>query len=150
MSRSIQALEEGLAIQLIYRTGQGAALTAAGSIIVERACVRACRVLFETRYLVRDAELVKRHELGEVSFGVGPYLAVIFLSDVLASLKNRHPKMTIHTEVNNWDTLLAKLCAGAIDFLAADERAIPRSTAITIRKLPLHHAALLVRAGIRC
>ncbi|MDI7065621.1 LysR family transcriptional regulator, partial [Klebsiella pneumoniae] len=77
LSRSIQALEEEVGMKLFDRAARGVAMTAAGRLLVERAR----RVLFETRCLFRDVELLKAHELGEVRIGLGPYAAVVLLPD---------------------------------------------------------------------
>ncbi|NYH22367.1 LysR family transcriptional regulator [Paraburkholderia bryophila] len=62
LSRSIQAIEDELGLRLFDRAARGVAVTQAGKTIVERAR----RVLFEANCLVRDAELLKTHEIGEV------------------------------------------------------------------------------------
>lgn len=59
LSRSIQALEEEVGMKLFDRAARGVAMTAAGRLLVERAR----RVLFETRCLFRDVELLKAHAL---------------------------------------------------------------------------------------
>jgi molybdenum-dependent DNA-binding transcriptional regulator ModE len=103
LSRSIQALEDELGMKLFDRAARGVAMTAAGRLLVERAR----RVLFETRCLFRDVELLKAHELGEVHIGLGPYAAVVLLPDLLVEFSRRFPKI----KVSNWAMVTAKRCS---------------------------------------
>src|SRR3982074_1764810 len=71
LSRSIQTLEEEIGLRLFDRAARGVAITSAGKLILWRAR----RVLFETRCLARDVELLKTHEFGQLRAGLGPYAA---------------------------------------------------------------------------
>src|SRR4051812_32324002 len=74
-SRSIQAAEEELGMQLFDRSGAQVACTPAGAFVIERAG----RVLLESRRLERDVHLFSAGKIGEVSFGAGPMATAALL-----------------------------------------------------------------------
>jgi DNA-binding transcriptional LysR family regulator len=145
LSRSIQALEDELGMKLFDRAARGVAMTAAGRLLVERAR----RVLFETRCLFRDVELLKAHELGEVHIGLGPYAAVVLLPDLLVEFSRRFPKIKVSIELGDGDgeALLAKLRAEQVDFLVMDRRVLPATPDIALHRLPRHEGGWFVRPG---
>lgn len=141
LSRSIQALEEEVGMKLFDRAARGVAMTAAGRLLVERAR----RVLFETRCLFRDVELLKAHELGEVRIGLGPYAAVVLLPDLLVEFARRFPKIKVSIELGEGDGLLAKLRGEQIDFLVTDRRVPPVTPDVTLQRLPRHEGGWFAR-----
>lgn len=141
LTRSIQSLESDLDMPLFDRQGSGVVLNAAGKLILERAR----RVVFEAKGLARDAELFKKNELGEVRLGVGPYPAVIMLTDLLLDFGRHHPKMRVQAEVNNWDVLLGRLVAEKLDFIIVERRLIRDDPAVDVLRLPPHRGGLFVR-----
>lgn len=143
LSRSIQALEEELDMKLFDRAVRGVAMTAAGRLLVERAR----RVLFETRCLFRDVELLKTHELGEVRIGLGPYAAVVLLPDLLVQFSQRFPKIKVSIELGEGDALLDQLRAEKIDFLVTDRRVLPVTPDVALRRLPRQEGSWFVRPG---
>jgi len=143
LSRSIQALERDLGVQLLDRAARRVTLTSAGKQVLDRAR----RILFEAGGLKRDVELIKKHELGEVSFGVGPHSAAIFLTDVLVRLRSEHPRLHILPDVSSWDVLHEKLKQETIDFFVTDLRSIPADDALVVQPLPLLSAGWYVRTG---
>jgi DNA-binding transcriptional LysR family regulator len=143
LSRSIQALEDELEMKLFDRATRGVAMTAAGRMLVDRAR----RVLFETRCLFRDVELLKAHELGEVRIGLGPYAAVVLLPDLLVEFSRRFPKLKVSIELGDGDALLGNLRAEQIDFLVTDRRVPPVTPDVTIQRLPRHDGGWFARPG---
>jgi DNA-binding transcriptional LysR family regulator len=141
LSRSIQALEEEVGMKLFDRAARGVAMTAAGRMLVERAR----RVLFETRCLFRDVELLKAHELGEVRIGLGPYAAVVLLPDLLVQFAQRFPKIKVTIELGEGDALLARLRAEQIDFLVTDRRVPPVMPDVTLQRLRRHEGGWFAR-----
>ncbi|HTD04114.1 LysR family transcriptional regulator [Undibacterium sp.] len=141
LSRSIQSLEAELDMQLCERQTRGVILTAAGKMVVERAR----RVLAEARALDRDVNLFKNHELGEVSFGFGPYPAAILMADVLAALSTSYPRLTVHSEVSNWTSLLEGLRTEALDFFIVERRAVLPAPELSTQLLSLHQCGWFAR-----
>jgi DNA-binding transcriptional LysR family regulator len=142
-SRSIQALEDDLGIKLFDRAARGVAMTAAGNLMVGRAR----RVLFETRCLFRDLELLKAHEFGEVRVGVGPYVAAVLLPMLIVEFSRRFPKVKLAVEVGEADTLLGRLRAEELDALVVDRRLQPVAPDVTLQRLERHEGAWFARAG---
>jgi DNA-binding transcriptional LysR family regulator len=142
-SRSIQTLEEDLGIKLFDRAARGVAMTAAGNLMVGRAR----RVLFETRCLFRDLELLKAHEFGEVRFGVGPYVAAVLLPKLILEFSRRFPKVKLAVEVGEADTLLGRLRAEELDALVVDRRLQSVAPDVTLQRLERHEGAWFARAG---
>ncbi|WP_412023666.1 LysR family transcriptional regulator [Burkholderia cepacia] len=142
-SRSIQALEDDLGVKLFDRAARGVAMTAAGNLMVGRAR----RVLFETRCLFRDLELLKAHEFGEVRVGVGPYVAAVLLPKLIVGFSRRFPKVRIAVEVGEADTLLGKLRAEQLDLLVVDRRLQAVAPDVTLQRLARHEGAWYARAG---
>jgi len=141
LSRSIQALEDELGMKLFDRAARGVALTAAGRLLVERAR----RVLFETRCMFRDVELLKAHELGEVKIGLGPYAAVVLLPDLLVEFSRRFPKIKVLIELSEGDELMQKLRAERVDFVVTDRRVPPVAPDLALHRLPRHEGGWFAR-----
>ncbi|MES2102898.1 MAG: LysR family transcriptional regulator [Pseudomonadota bacterium] len=141
LSRSIQTLEDELDMQLCERQTRGVILTSAGKMVVERAR----RVLAEARALDRDVGLFKNHELGDVSFGFGPYPAAILMADVIAALSTSYPRLTVHAEVNNWTSLLQDLQEEILDFFIVERRAVLPSPELSTQILSLHQCGWFAR-----
>ena len=123
-SRSIQSLEEHFGLRLFERGPQGATLTPAGRTLVERAR----RLMFDSRCLERDAQLLRQGELGELCFGVGPIPAAVLVPRLLAEMRRKAPQVIARVRNGNVESLLALLQAEAIDFFIADPRLIVRET----------------------
>ena len=141
LSRSIQALEDELGMKLFDRAARGVALTAAGRLLVERAR----RVLFETRCMFRDVELLKAHELGEVKIGLGPYAAVVLLPDLLVEFSLRFPKIKVLIQLSEGDELIQKLREERVDFVVTDRRVPPVAPDLALHRLPRHEGGWFAR-----
>ncbi|GGC86727.1 transcriptional regulator [Undibacterium terreum] len=141
LSRSIQALEDELGMQLCERQARGVTLTAGGKMVLERAR----RVTAEARALDRDVHLLKNHELGEIRFGFGPHPAAMLMADVLGTLSNAYPGLTVHAEVNNWTSLLEGLHAENLDFFIVDRRAVLASPGLATRLMATHQGGWFAR-----
>jgi DNA-binding transcriptional LysR family regulator len=142
-SRSIQTLEDDLGIKLFDRGARGVTMTAAGNLMVGRAR----RVLFETRCLFRDLELLKAHEFGEVRVGVGPYVAAVLLPQLIIEFSRRFPKVKIVVQVGEADTLLASLRAERLDLIVTDRRLQAVAPDVTLQRLERHAGAWFARVG---
>lgn len=135
-SRSIQSLEEHFGLRLFERGPQGAKLTPAGRTLVERAR----RLVFDSRCLERDAQLLRQGELGELCIGMGPIPAAILVPRLLAELRRKAPQVIARVRSGNVDSLLALLLAESIDFFVADPR-------LLVRDAPLDMVPVMKIAG---
>lgn len=143
LSRSIQAAEAEFGLRLFDRGTLEVLPTPAGEFVIERAR----RLVFDSRCLSRDVDLYRERVLGDTAFGVGPYAAATFLSDLLIDLRRSHPAVHLRVEVGNWARLAQRLRDEDIEFLVADTRDIPPDPALVVR--PFRHEAggFFVRAG---
>lgn len=142
-SRSIQAAENDLDLQLFDRGPLEVHCTAAGAFVVERAR----RLLFENRCLERDIGLYRDQAIGDLAFGVGPYPAASIVPSLLIELRARYPGVKVRVEVNNARYLVDHLRAEALDFYLADLRNIPATSDLVVTRLGLLAAGFFVRQG---
>ena len=142
-SRSIQSLEEHFGLQLFERGPQGAKLTPAGRTLVERAR----RLVFDSRCLERDAQLLRQGELGELCIGVGPIPAAVLVPRLLAELRRNAPQVIARVRSGNVDSLLALLLAEAVDFFVADPRLLARDTQLEMVPVMQIAGSLYCRPG---
>lgn len=142
-SRSIQAAEEEYGLQLFDRGHLEVTCTDAGAFIVERAR----KLLFDSRCLERDVDLYRERLIGDLAFGVGPYVAGTLLPPLLTQLRQQFPGVRSRVTVNNTETLSAHLRAEELDFYVADLRQVVAAPDFTLQAIGRQHAAFYVRAG---
>lgn len=140
-SRSIQAAENDLDLQLFDRGPLEVRCTAAGEFVVERAR----RLLFESRCLERDIGLYRERSIGDLAFGVGPFPAATVVPPLLIELRTRFSGIQLRVEVNNARHLEGHLRAEELDFYLADLRNIPASTDLIVTRIGVLMAGFFVR-----
>jgi len=143
LSRSVQALEEELAVRLFDRDLRHVALTSVGRHFIERAR----GLLFEAGTLKREVDLLRAGELGDVAFGAGPFPAATLLPPVLAELAREHPRLRVQVEVNNSRNLTAHLLDESIEFFVADIRSVPPDSKLAVRPFADQGGGFFCRAG---
>lgn len=142
-SRSVQAAEEELGLQLFDRGTLEVTCTPAGAFVVERAR----KLLFENHCLERDVELYRERLIGDLAFGVGPYPAATMLPRLLVEIRTRYPGVNVRVEVNNAKYLLEHLRAEELDFYLADLRNVPTATDLFFARIGQLSASFYVRPG---
>ena len=143
LSRSVQAAEAELRMQLFDRGNLEVSCTSAGKFVVERAR----KLLFDNRCLERDVSLYRERLIGDIAFGVGPFPAVTLLPELMIELRTRYPGINSRVEVNNWKYLVEHLRAEELDFFVADTRDVPHDANLTISSAGQQHGHFYVRAG---
>lgn len=143
LSRSIQALEQGLNVQLLDRSASGLTLTPSGHAVLEHAY----RVLQEADALHRRVELLQGIEAGDVAMGAGVFPAAGFLSPLLTQLARDYPGIRMRVEIESWQRLHEMLIRDSLDFVVAITHSLPPSSDFHLRPLPPQHIGLFVRAG---
>jgi DNA-binding transcriptional LysR family regulator len=143
LSRSVQAVEAEVGLRIFDRAARGVVVTQAGKRIIERAR----RVLFEAGCLVRDVELLKAHEVGEVGIGLGPYPAALLLPDLLCAFAERHPNVQLKAELNHVHVMVDMLQKEKLDFLVLDRRVLPDDAALAVRRVRGHDGSWFARPG---
>jgi len=142
-SRSVQAAEAELGLQLFDRGSLEVTCTPAGEFIVQRAR----KLLFDSRCLHRDIGLFRERQMGDIAFGVGPFPAATLLEPLMVELRTRFPGVNSRIEVNNWKYLAEHLRAEELDFFVADIRDVPRGPDLEVTSIGRHHGHFYVRAG---
>jgi DNA-binding transcriptional LysR family regulator len=112
-SRSIQAAEEALGLQLFNRSTADISTTDAGAFVVERAR----KLLFDSRCLARDVSLYRNKKLGDIAIGMGPYPAAALLQGLLHELRGSYPEINVRLEINNATYLTDYLRKETLDFM---------------------------------
>lgn len=143
LSRSVQAAESELGMQLFDRGNLEVRCTTAGTFVIERAR----KLLFDSRCLERDVSLYRERLIGDIAFGVGPFPAATLLPALMVELRTHYPGINSRVEVNNWKYLVEHLRAEALDFFVADTRDVPHDADLTISSAGQQHGHFYVRAG---
>lgn len=142
-SRSIQAAEAELDIQLFDRGTIEATPTPAGMFVLERAR----KLLFESRCLERDIGLYRKNLIGTLSFGVGPFPAATLLPTLIPEMRQSYAGVHLRIEVNNWAYLVQHLRDEELDFFVADIRDVPAAEDLEVSRLARQYGGFYVRAG---
>lgn len=142
-SRSIQAIEREVGMQLFDRGSGDVRPTPAGDFLI----ARARKLLFDTRCLQRDIDLYRDSQLGDTAFGVGPFPAATIVPEVVAQLRRLYPDVCLRVEVSNWSLLLERLRTEDIEFFLADARSLPDDPTIEIKLLGRQNGGFYVRKG---
>lgn len=142
-SRSIQAAEAEMGLRLFDRGPLEVTCTTAGRFVVERAR----KLLFDNRCLERDVGLFRGGQVGNLSFGVGPFPAATLLEPLMVELRKRFPGINSRIEVNNWRYLVEHLRAEELDFFVADVRDVPRDGDLAVSNIGRLQGRFYVRSG---
>jgi DNA-binding transcriptional LysR family regulator len=142
-SRSIQAAEAELGLPLFDRGPVEARCTPAGKFFVERA--RA--LLLQNERLERDMSMFRDREIGEVTFGTGPFPAATLVPAAMAQVRKRYPHVTVRVRLGNAQELLDCVRREEHEFFVANARRVPRTGEFHIRSLGRIRGGFYVRAG---
>lgn len=142
-SRSIQAAESELGLQLFNRGNAEVACTPAGAFFIERAR----KVVLQSRRLERDVGLYRERVIGDVAFGVSPFPAATLLPPLMIDLRTRFPAVNSRVHVNNSRVLSDFLRKEEIDFFVADARDVPGDANIVLTAIGRQRARFYVRFG---
>ncbi|MES2259930.1 MAG: LysR family transcriptional regulator [Pseudomonadota bacterium] len=143
-SRSIQTLESQLGLRLFDRGAEGARLTPAGEVVLERARP----LLFASRCLQRDIELIKSGDVGAISVGAAPIPAYAIVPEMLSRLREQSPQLMVRVRMGNLPTLLGQLDTQEIDFCLGDPRLVlPADPRYAMASLGQHTGGLYCRSG---
>ena len=142
-SRSIQAIEAELALKLFDRGAQEVRCTPAGGFFVERA--RA--LLQQGERLERDMAMFREREMGDVTFGTGPFPAATLVPLAIGELRRRYPHVTVRVQLGNSQDLLKCVERQEHEFFVANTRRVPKSGPYTVRSIGRIPGGFYVRAA---
>jgi DNA-binding transcriptional LysR family regulator len=132
LSRSIEALEEGLQVRLIDRAYGTVRFTQAGELVL----ARARELLIDARQLKEDVLQLEGLAAGSLQVGLGPFAAGMLGRAALTLLVQRHPQLSVRTEVADTATLAERLHRREIDLFIADTRDLARQGGLETMRLP--------------
>ena len=142
-SRSIQAAEAELGLQLFDRGNADISCTPAGVFVIERAR----KLLLQSRRLEREVDLYRDRVMGDLAFGVGAFPAATLLPQLMVDLRTRFPGVNSRVHVNNWRYLVEHLKKEEIDFFVSDIRDVPRDANFSITPIGRQRGCAYVRSG---
>ncbi|MEJ6024019.1 LysR family transcriptional regulator [Ramlibacter sp. PS4R-6] len=142
-SRSIQAAEKELGLRLFDRGALEARPTPAGTFFVERA--RA--LLHQSERLERDMAMFREREIGDVTFGTGPFPAATLVPLALGELRKRYPHVAVRVRMGNAQDLLDCVEREEHEFFVANARRVPRGGIFQVRSLGRMRGGFYVRRG---
>jgi len=142
-SRSIQALESRIGLRLFDRSSRGVDLTSAGQTVLQRAR----SLVFDSDCLVRDVELLKHGDAGEIVIGAAPVPAATLLPALLTRLRHERPQLVVRLRLGGLLQLVEQLEAQALDFCIGDPRLLAPSDHLAMAPLQKIYGSLCVRRG---
>ncbi len=116
LSRSIQALEASLGIQLFDRSPRGVLPTQAGTVFLSHSA----RVLDVLTELELDIDRLRDVEEGSLDVGVGLHAGSNLLGPILGRLASVHPRLRVVAHPHPWQDNVERLRAGEIEILLGE------------------------------
>lgn len=142
-SRSVQAAEAELGLQLFERGNAEISCTPAGNFVIERAH----KLLMQSHRLERDVDLYRERVMGDVSFGASPVPAATLLPQLMIDLRTGFPGINCRVHVNSCRFLTEGLRKEEIDFFLADARDVPGDANFVLTAIGRQRARFYVRSG---
>ncbi|MEJ5990024.1 LysR family transcriptional regulator [Ramlibacter sp. PS3R-8] len=140
-SRSIQAAEAELGMQLFVRSSKGIRCTAAGDFVVSR--LRS--LLHASSNLQRDVAMFRDGQVGDLHFGMGPVIAAALLAPLLRDMRVHYPAVRVRAVVQHPSVLLEQLRRQELEFIVSDRRFLPAG--LDTHLLAVLPGAFFVRTG---
>ena len=140
-SRSIQAAEAELGMQLFVRSGKGIRCTAAGNFVVERLRT----LLRASSNLHRDLAMFREGIVGDLHFGMGPVIAAALLAPLLSDMRRQYPSVRVRAVVQHPTVLMDLLRRQELEFIVSDRRFLP--TGLDMQPMASLPASFFVRDG---
>ncbi|MGF6781760.1 LysR substrate-binding domain-containing protein [Paraburkholderia sp. GAS334] len=113
VSSAMRVLESGSGLRLFHRSARGILLTTEG----ESFLLNVRRALNELRHVPDDIAALHGNIQGAVTVGALPLGRTLLLPYAIARMNARHPGVRVVTDESAYETLVAGLRAGDIDFI---------------------------------
>ncbi|MBP0632376.1 LysR family transcriptional regulator [Cupriavidus sp. AcVe19-1a] len=146
LSRSIQALEESLGVELFIRSPRQVQLSPFGEVVVERAR----RILFEAAQMSNELRLMRDAAYGTISFGLGATPAALLAPRMLEAVSGLPVGAQVAIKRASTEKLVQMLYNDEVDLFCADVApldALEDRARLEVEELPQWPAALFCRAG---
>lgn len=143
LSRSIKQLEQQLGLPLFTRSPQGVEPTDFGMMFLKEAE----SVAGQVADLEQKVALAKGLKRGEVTLGVGPYVAEAVVPGCLRRYRASHPAIGIRIQLDPPEALGRALRTRSVDLVVADVNALEDADALEVLvRLPPMKGYVVVRA----
>ncbi len=143
LSRSIQGIEALFGAPLFDRGTREVTPTPIGELVIQHA--RAFDL--SERDLMRDVELAKGMEIGELHVGAGPFIGAALATEVLARMNAAYPRLGMRISVRPCAELPEQLRRRDIELCVADAKDIQITDDLEIVPLGEYPLVIVVRAG---
>jgi LysR family transcriptional regulator, regulator for genes of the gallate degradation pathway len=141
VSSAIRIIESGAGMQLFYRSPRGLLLTSEGETFV----LHVRRALNELRHIPDDIAALRGSIQGYVTVGALPLGRTLILPAAIARVAAQYPGVRIVTDESGYDTLVAGLRAGDIDFVLGALRANDAASGLANERLMSEDLVVLAR-----
>lgn len=142
-SRSIQALEERLAVRLFDRGTREVKLTAAGQHLISKAR----QLIAQAQNLAREVDDIANAEGGELSFGASLMAVDGIVKSALFQLMKRSPRLVVDIKVSHWRLLKRYLEQEQIEFFVSYPSNLAQDPKFDVSPLPAIPASIFCRSG---
>lgn len=143
LSRSIQTLEQHLAVKLFDRNRGGVSLTPQGRLMADRAKL----LLLDAEDLERQSKMFATGEGGSIRFGMAPMPAQALLQPILSKKLKNTPAVVNEVVVRDVEELWGLLLFGEIEFFVSPNRPLHDLSQAHVEQLGEFPLSLIVRAG---
>ncbi|WP_250510537.1 LysR family transcriptional regulator [Caballeronia sp. GACF4] len=143
VSSAIRIMETGAGMQLFYRSPRGLLLTSEGETFV----LHVRRALNELRHIPDDIAALRGTIQGFVTVGSLPLGRTLILPGAIARVAAQYPGVRIITDESAYETLVAGLRAGDIDFVLGALRQNDASSGLTNERFMSEDMVVIGRRG---
>jgi LysR family transcriptional regulator of gallate degradation len=142
VSSAIRVLESGSGLRLFHRSPRGILLTTEGEIFL----LHVGRALNELRHIPDDIAALHGNIQGAVTVGALPLGRTLILPNAIARLTAWHPGVRVATDESAYETLVAGLRAGDIDFILGALRGNEAVSGLRNERLMTEDMVVLARS----
>jgi len=141
VSTAIRVLESGSGLSLFHRSPRGILLTTEGETFV----LHVRRALNELRHVPDDIAALHGKIQGSVTVGALPLGRTLILPKAIARMTAEHRGVRVVTDESSYETLVASLRAGDIDFILGALRDNDAASGLKNERLVSEDIVVLVR-----
>jgi LysR family transcriptional regulator, regulator for genes of the gallate degradation pathway len=141
VSSAIRIMETGAGMSLFHRSPRGLLLTSEGETFL----LHVRRALNELRHIPDDLAALRGTIQGDVTVGALPLGRTLILPGAIARVAAQYPGVRIATDESAYETLVAGLRAGDIDFVLGALRQNDASSGLTNERLMSEEMVVLAR-----
>ncbi|BAO91754.1 LysR family transcriptional regulator [Caballeronia cordobensis] len=143
VSSAVRIMETGAGMPLFYRSPRGLLLTSEGETFL----LHVRRALNELRHIPDDLAALRGTIQGYVTVGSLPLGRTLILPGAIARVAAQYPGVRIVTDESAYETLVAGLRAGDIDFVLGALRQNDASSGLVNERLMSEDIVVIARRG---